>query len=229
MRTIGAVMAHESSSNITLVSFVYGSEYFDKWAQPFFEALKQQDCRNAILISDRHVEVPSFIDLIVQPFNSMGEALNLGCARVETDWLIPLGFDDLLLDGALEPINSTADVYGFPLQLSGLRSGLMNYLGGYDHMSTLQHNPMACGTAMRRELMQEIPFRDAIYCDWIHHCETSFFGKTFEYSHVPRVNMVRHDQALSVNAVPEAHKQVYEFQERLHSGAILKGVPHGTS
>jgi hypothetical protein len=210
--------------NITVLSVVHG-DWFDRFGLGFIETLEAASCENAVLVSDRKVSVPSFVKLIVKDFENHADFCNTANAALETDWGLWLGFDDLLLPDALESIESNADIYGWPHQMSGIRSGLSSYLGDYENTWRLGHNPMAGGFAYRKELLEEIPFRDFIYLDWIHFCETSFFGKSFEASPTPRTVWVRRDDSLSITGNAEAHGEVYDFQFRLVGGAIQKGVP----
>jgi len=210
--------------NLTVCSAVYGN-FFDRFGDHFISMLEEANCEQAILVSDKQVPVPSFIKLVVRDFVNLADLLNAVPDVLETDWALWMGFDDRVLPTGLSDIHSEADIYGWPHIMTGLRSGLSGYSGDYENTWKLGHNPMAGGFAYRKELLQEIPFRDYIYLDWIHFCETSYFGKTFEFSPEPRTEWVRREDSLALGANREAHSEVYEFQYKLSQGTIQKGVP----
>ena len=212
------------ATNITVLSVVHG-DYFERFATAFFESLESAQCENAILVSDKAVPVPSFVNLIVKNFAGTYDFCNTANEALDSEWGLHMGFDDLLLPNALEPIESDADVYGWPHRMEGISTGLSAYSGGYEQMVSLDYNPMEGGFAYRKSLLQEIPFRDVTLFDWSHFCELSHFGKTVEFSGTPRTVWIRRPDCLSLNNVDETHQEVYEFQEKLRVGLIKKGVP----
>ena len=210
--------------NITVLSIVHG-EWFDRFGTGFIDTLQQANCEQAVLVSDKKVPVPSFINLIVKDFTNHADFCNTANQALDTEWGLWLGFDDLLKADALTDIHSDADIYGWPHIMGGIRSGLSSYSGDYENTWRLGHNPMAGGFAYRRELLQEVPFRDYIYLDWVHFCETSYFGKTFQFSPNPRTTWMRYEDSLSIRAHSVAHAEVQDFQYKLSQGTIQKGVP----
>lgn len=213
-----------SVTNMTVVSVVYGN-YFERFGNEWVSTLEQAGCDNAVLVSDKHVPVPSFVKLVVREFESMALFFKTGHQFLEADWVVNLGFDDLLLPGGLDPIMSDADVYGWPAQYTGLMSGYAKYQGGFEKMPYLSNNPMLGGWAYRSDLLREIPFRDYLYFDEVHFCELSYFGKTIEVSSTPRSTWFRHDDAFSVRSSREATHDVARFREKLRAGEIEKGIP----
>jgi hypothetical protein len=209
--------------NLTVCSAVYGN-FFERFGHHFISMLEGANCEQAILVSDKQVPVPSFIKLVVRDFVNLADLLNAVPDVLETDWALYMGFDDRVVPTGLSEIHSEADIYGWPHIMTGLRSGLSGYSGDYENTWKLGHNPMAGGFAYRKELLQDIPFRDYIYLDWIHFCETSYFGKTFEFSPQSRTEWVRREDSLALGANREAHAEVYEFQYKLSQGTIQKGV-----
>ena len=212
------------ATNITVLSIVHG-DWFDKFGTGFFETLESAQCENAILVSDKAVSVPSFVNLIVQDFVTHYQFCNTANRALDSEWGLWLGFDDLLLPNALEPIDSDADVYGWPHRMEGIKTGLSGYSGGFERMVSLNYNPMEGGFAYRKSLLQEIPFRNLDFFDWAHFCELSHFGKTVEFSDTPRTVWVRRPESFSLNNVEARHQEVYRFQEKLRAGLIQKGVP----
>jgi len=210
--------------NITVISTVFG-DWFEKYGQQFVSMLEEANCEQAILVSDKKVVVPSFINLIVKDFTNHADFNNVATDALETDWGLYMGFDDLVMEDGLADIDSEADIYGWPHQMSGLQTGLSSYSGNYENTWNLGYNPMAGCFAYRKELMQEIPFRDYLYLDWIHFCETSYHGKTFEASETPRTIWVRREDSLAYGGNREAENQVYNFQRKLQDGLIHKGIP----
>lgn len=209
--------------SITVVSTVWG-DWFDKYGDGFNETLENAGCEHAVLVSDRKVPVTDCVELVVKERSTHADFLNVATPLVQTDWILAMGFDDLLLENAMDPIETGADIYGFPFVMGGLRSGVASYLGDYENTWRLGHNPMAGGFAYRKELLLEVPWRDFLYLDWIHFCETSFLGKTFQPSDVPRIMWVRREDSLSLTGNAEAHAQVYNFQAELAGGLIHKRV-----
>lgn len=209
--------------SITVASTVWG-DWFEKYGEAFNDTLEQAGCEHAVLVSDRKVPVTDCVELVVRERSNHADFLNAATHVAQTDWILHLGFDDLLLENAVDPIETDADIYGFPFLISGLRSGVAKYLGDYENTWRLGHNPMAGGFAYRKELLLEVPFRDFIYLDWIHFCETSYLGKTFESSDVPRTMWVRREDSLSLRGNSEAHAQVHNFQADLAEGLIHEGV-----
>lgn len=211
-------------TNIGIVSIAYG-DYFERYGQQWINTLEEADCKQVILVSDTRVSVPSFVKLIVKECDSMALYFRTGHEFLETAWVFNLGLDDLLLPGALDPIESDADVYGWPAEYRGLRSGSATYGGGFENMPNLDWNPMVGGWAYRSDLLREIPFRDYLYFDEVHFCELSYFGKTIEYSTRPRSTWLRHEGAHSMYANRQASEEVRQFRARLRAGLIEKGVP----
>ena len=211
-------------TNITVLSVVHG-DYFERFGTAFFQSLESAQCKNAILVSDKAVPVPSFVNLIVKNFTSNYDFCNIANKALDSEWGMHMGFDDLLLPNALEPIESDADVYGWPHRMEGIKTGLSGYSGGFERMVSLNYNPMEGGFAYRKSLLQEIPFRDVVLFDWAHFCELSHFGKTVEFSDTPRTVWTRRRDCLSLNNVDETHQEIYGFQEKLRAGLIKKGVP----
>jgi hypothetical protein len=210
--------------NITVLSVVHG-DWFERFGARFIETLEHAACDNAVLVSDKKVSVPGFVNLIVKPFERHCDFLNTANDALETEWGMWLGFDDLLLPGALTKIKSDADIYGWPHKMGGIRSGFSTYTGNFEQTHIVSHNPMAGGFAYRKEFLSEFPFRDYIYLDWIQFAEASYFGATFEPSPVPRTMWMRYEDSLSVRPHQEAEAQVRAFKDKLNAGLIKKGVP----
>jgi hypothetical protein len=211
-------------TNLTILSVVWG-DYFERFGEEWVGTLEGAGCDQVVLVSDKRVSVPSFVKLIVKDFENPADFYHAGHRAVETEWLTTFGLDDLLLPGATLSVDSNADVYGWPSEFRGLKSGLAAYEGGYENIMDLSYNPMLGNWAYRNELWQEIPFRDYLYLDEVHFCELSYFGKTVEYSSVPRTTWLRHDDAVSMHPNEEATEQVRRFKAKLRAGQIQKGVP----
>ena len=210
--------------NITVLSIVHG-DWFERFGSGYIETLEAASCENAVLVSDRKVSVPSFVKLTVKDFENHADFCNTANAALETDWGLWLGFDDLLLPNALSDIDSDADIYGWPHQLGGTRSGFSSYTGRFELTHVVSYNPMAGGFAYRKEFLTEVPFRDYIYLDWVQFAEASYFGATFEPSEVARTIWMRYEDSLSLTPHQEAEAQVRAFKDKLNAGLIQKGVP----
>lgn len=210
--------------NVTPISAVYG-DWWQKYGDQYCETLLSAGCKHAALVSDKKFQVPDYVELIVKPFTNSADFMNTANQAVQTDWSLWFGFDDLLLGNAMDQIDTEADIYAFPFQMSGLRQGIAKYLGDFPKTYRLGYNPMAGGYAVRKRLLDEIPFRSAIYIDWIFFCEASYFQKTLFASDVPRYDWVRREESLSISPHREAHNEVYDFQKKLQAGLIQKGVP----
>lgn len=210
--------------NVTVLSAVHG-DWWERFGLGFLETLEQANCQSAILVSDKKVPVPSFVNLIVQSFERHCDFLNTANVALETAWGMWLGFDDKLLPDALNAIESDADIYGWPHEMGGIRSGYSSYMGNYEMTHVLDYNPMAGGFAYRREFLADFPFRDYIYLDWVQFAEASYFGAKFEPSSLPRTIWMRYEDSLSVRPHREAEAQVRAFKEKLNAGLIKKGIP----
>ena len=210
--------------NITVLSMVHG-DFWERYGNGFVETLEQANCENAILVSDKKVPVPSFVNLIVKPFERQCDYLNIAGEALETKWGIWLGFDDKLLPNAFDPIESDADIFGWPHELGGIQSGQSGYRSGYEITHSVSHNPMAGGFAYTKDFLTEYPFRDYVYLDWVQFCEASFFGATFEFSPIPRTIWMRYADSLSISPHPQGEAGVKDFKAKLNSGLIQKGVP----
>lgn len=210
--------------NVTVLSAVHG-DWWERFGQDFVETLEGADCDSAVLVSDRKVPVPKFINLIVKPFERHCDFLNTANEALETTWGLWLGFDDKLLPDALTPIQSDADIYGWPHEMGGIRSGYSSYRGNFEQTHLVSYNPMAGGFAYRKDFLIEIPFRDYVYLDWVQFCEASYFGATFEPSSMPRTIWMRYEDSLSVRPHKQGEAEVRQFKEKLNAGLIEKGVP----
>ena len=143
----------------------------------------------------------------------------------ETDWICWHGLDDLYLDNAFTPFDESGDVYSYPHILGGIREGMAQYVGGYETMYNLQHNPMLGGFFHRRHLILEIPYRRYGYMDEVQFCEMAWFNKRVVFNDVPRSIWYRHDNAHAMWHNQPFLDEANAFKQRLTQGLIEKGVP----
>ena len=204
----------------------YGN-YWDNWGKRWLENLESLSTQpdRIMLLSDDKKDVPSWVENIVLGRRHMSQYANVGAQLAETDWICWHGLDDLYLDNAFTPFDESGDVYSYPHILGGIREGMAQYVGGYETMYNLQHNPMLGGFFHRRHLILEIPYRRYGYMDEVQFCEMAWFNKKVVFNDVPRSIWYRHDNAHAMWHNQPFLDEANAFKQRLTQGLIEKGVP----
>lgn len=212
-------------SDITIIATCYG-DYWDTFHAQWERSIAGLNPAPAevILVSDVPRPVPDGVrNMVIGPAH-MTDYWMVGALAAETEWVSLSGFDDVWLPDAMVPFATDADVYGFPVILTGLMSGLFAYRGGYDDILDVAHNPMLGDFFYRRALLEEIPLRRVGYMDWHHFAEMRYFGRTFDAGGPPRAYKTRHPQAISLVNDPTFQHEIDDFKVRLRAGLIQKGV-----
>lgn len=134
--------------------------------------------------------------------------VNTAIALTDTDWVIKLDVDDLILPHALNPLREcNADVLNF-----GYRIGVNDYASQpvtTEQVLERRYNPIGSCSPFRRWLWQRNKFRDMVFDDWGFWYEAAREGATF--THTGRVDYVyrvhdsqitrRHDHAQATSQV----------------------------
>lgn len=212
-------------SDITVIATCYGT-YWDTFHEQWEASIAALDPAPAriILVSDVPRQVPAGVDNIVIGPAHMTDYWMVGAMAASTEWVSLSGFDDVWLPDAMTPFDTDADVYGFPVIMTGLGSGVFAYSGGYEDILRVQHNPMLGDFFYRRSLLEDIPMRRVGYMDWVHFAEMRYFGRTFDAGGPPRAYKTRHPQAISLVHNPAFQWEVDDFKARLLAGQIEMGV-----
>lgn len=212
--------------SLCIMSMAYG-DYWDIWHKQWIENLEATDPKpdRVLLISDTKKDVPSWVENIAIGSKEMYQYANVGVMLADTEWISWHGLDDMYLPDAFLPFDESGDVYGYPHIMQGLRDGLAQYVGGYETMYDLPHNPMLGGFFHRRLTLLEIPYRRYGYMDEVQFCEMSWFKKKAVFGDKPRSIWYRHDRAHAMWHNDQHRNEANEFKQRLISGAIEKGVP----
>lgn len=212
-------------SDITVIATCYG-DYWDLFGEQWQASIARLNPAPAeiILVSDVPRPVPDDVRNIVIGPAHMADYWNVGAMAATTEWVSLSGFDDVWLPDAMEPFQTEADVYGFPVVMTGLMAGRFAYAGGYESILEVAHNPMLGDFFYRRALLEEIPLRRIGYMDWAHFAEMRYFGRTFDAGGPPRAYKTRHPQAFSLVNDPTCQREIDDFKARLVAGLIEKGV-----
>ena len=211
-------------SGITVIATCYG-DYWDTFNEQWQASIAALDPAPAAVILVSDVMHPLVgINNIVIGQRHMTDYWMTGVKYADTEWVSLSGFDDVWLPDAMTPFETTADVYGFPVIMTGLGSGLFAYGGGYESICTVGHNPMLGDFFYRREFLQRLPLRRMGYMDWAHFAEMRHFGYTFDAGGPPRAYKTRHPQAISLVNRPDFQHEIDDFKARLNAGLIQEGV-----
>lgn len=212
-------------SDITIIATCYG-DYWDTFGEQWKASIAALDPQAAevILVSDIPRPVPDGVRNIAIGEAHMTDYWMVGAMAAQTEWASLSGFDDVWMPDAMTPFNTDADVYGFPVVMTGMMSGLFAYAGGYEDILHVPHNPMLGDFFYRRSLLEDIPMRRVGYMDWCHFAEMRYFGRTFDAGGPPRAYKTRHPQAISLVHNPAFQWEVDDFKARLLAGQIEMGV-----
>lgn len=213
-------------SDITVIATCYG-DYWDTFHEQWEASIAALDPAPAriILVSDVPREVPPGVDNIVIGPAHMTDYWMVGALAATTTWVSLSGFDDVWMPDAMTPFTTDADVYGFPVIMTGLGSGIFAYQGGYESILDVMHNPMLGDFFYRRDLLERLPLRRMGYMDWAHFAEMRYFGYRFDAGGPVRAYKTRHPQAISLVNRPDFQHEIDSFKARLLAGLITEGVP----
>lgn len=211
-------------SGITVVATCYG-DYWDTFGDQWQASIAALDPPPAevILVSDVPHDVDGVWNIVIGPAH-MADYWMVGALASQTEWVSLSGFDDVWATDAMTPFETTADVYGFPVMMTGLRSGLFAYTGGYETICHVGYNPMLGDFFYRRDLLERLPLRRMGYMDWAHFAEMSHFGYRFDAGGPVRAYKTRHPAAFSLVNDPDCQREIDEFKVRLNAGLIEEGV-----
>ena len=209
--------------DITVVSVCYG-DYWDKFSDAWIEAISMLDPAPAevILVSDVPRDIAGVRNLVMQQ-DHMADYFNAAAMAAGTEWVLAMGFDDLLMPEAMSSFATDADAYGYPMMMTGAMQGFFGYSGGFESILDVSHNPMLGGCIHRRRLLEEIPWRRFGWFDWAHFAEMRYFDRTFDSGEMPRAFMVRHDRAHSLRGDSSYQHEMDHFKAQLRSGLIEIG------
>lgn len=212
-------------SDITVIATCYGT-YWDTFHAQWEASIARLDPAPAeiILVSDVPRPVPDGVRNIAIGAAHMTDYWMVGAMASSTTWVSLSGFDDVWLPDAMTPFDTDADVYGFPVIMTGLVSGMFAYAGGYESILDVAHNPMLGDFFYRRDLLEVMPLRRMGYMDWAHFAEMRYFGRTFDAGGPPRAYKTRHPQAISLVNDPGFQREIDDFKARLLAGQIEMGV-----
>ena len=210
---------------ITVVATCYG-DYWDTFHEQWEASIAALDPQPAevILVSDVPRPVPEGVRNIAIGEAHMTDYWMVGALAAETEWVSLSGFDDVWLTDAMTPFTTDADVYGFPVIMTGLMSGLFAYQGGYEDILHVAHNPMLGDFFYRRDLLERVTLRRMGYMDWAHFSEMRYFGYRVDAGGPPRAFKTRHPQAISLVNRPDFQQEIDAFKVRLLAGLIEEGV-----
>lgn len=138
-----------------------------------------------IVVTDN--AVPAFDCTLIRTTKPwvLGDWYNLGFAAATCDWVVWTGADDRLMPHALDQVDACdADVLAFGLQYStGQR--WMPFAPTAEQVLRVEENLVPCGSPVRRELWQEMPFHSEFYPfdDWAFWVGCAAQGATFATTH----------------------------------------------
>jgi len=107
----------------------------------------------------------------------------------------------------------------------GIRDGQAKYVGDYETMYLLPHNPMLGGFFHSRAALLEVPYRRYGYMDEVQFCEMAWFKYEGRFSEVPRSIWWRHDEAHAMHHNETFRNEANDFKVRLVNDLVQKGVP----
>lgn len=207
----------------------FGDFYWRRFGGRWLESVERADPQpsQVVLVSDRFVDVPSWVELVIVPERSNFLLINDLADYCESDWWVMSGLDDEYTQDAFAPIESDADAVFFPCQQRGEANSVAQWSGPDAFRSTWQlpNNPQNGGVAYRVSSLREVPVRDYIYADEVQWSEWSYFGLTADFD--PRIRLIWHrwHGSTSWPANRAGEQQAQDFKRRLREGLIEKGVP----
>jgi len=216
-------------SDITVVATCYG-DYWETFHESWRSAIVALDPAPAqvILVTDVPRPVPGVTNIVIGDAH-MADYWMVGALAADTTWVALSGFDDVWETDAMAPFDTDADVYGFPVRMSGLMSGPFAYTGGFETICHVGYNPMLGDFFYRRDLLERLPLRRIGYMDWAHFAEMSHFGYRFDAGGPVRASKLRHPAAFSLVNDPTCQREIDDFKARLNAGLIDEGVPEWRS
>ena len=120
--------------------------------------------------------------------------VNAAIAVTQTDWIVKLDADDLILPHALNSVSEcNADVLNF-----GYRIGETNHVSRRvtaEQVIRKSGNPLSSASPFRRWLWERNKFRDLLFDDWAFWIEAARAGATFDATgRVDYIYSVGHQQ-----------------------------------
>jgi hypothetical protein len=216
-------------NTITAGACVWGDVYWPRFGKRWLDSVYITDPApdQIMIVSDRHIEVPSDVRLIVEPEVSFN-AWNIFAQHCETTWIGGIGIDDEYVRDSFIDIDSDRDAIAFCCQQAGEATSIACPAGEDAYIIThnLPNNPMNGGQFWRTSSLLEIPIRAGyIYCDEVLWAEWAYFGMKIKFENRVRQIWHRWSGANSWPANGLGESQAQEFKAKLRAGLIQKGVP----
>jgi hypothetical protein len=210
--------------SISLVACCSSLEYWERWGNQFCSTIEglQTKPDEVIVASLVPLPVPDYITNI-QSEIMYWDSINDGIRHASSEWVWPVGTDDLIDPHALDDIDFRGDV----IAVSGVQSTGHSFFAdpeGFRNILHIGHNPMRGSMMFRREVGLALQFRRVKNADWMLWSEIRHNGYEVQFDPKVRFTHVRHAEAMSVNPDAEADRQVEVFKGLLLDGKVKAGA-----
>lgn len=215
-------------NDATAACISFGDTYWPRFGARWLASVERADPQpdHVIICSDRELKVPSDVELVVCNKSSIS-MVNFAAKVCRTEWFCWIGIDDEYTSDAFEGLTGDEDAIAFACQQQGEATWIARPAGqdAYSVAWQLPNNPMNGGQFFRTSSLNEVPFRDYVYCDEVLWAEWSYFGKTVKFENRVRQIWHRWSGANSWPANRAGEQEAQDFKRRLREGLIEKGVP----
>jgi hypothetical protein len=199
-------------------------EYWQRWGQQFCESIQAMRTKpdEVIIASLEPLNAPDFVTNI-ETKELFWDSWNDAIRHSTTDWVWPVGVDDLFEVDAVENLDESAEV----IAVAGRESTGASFVPdphGFERILEVGFNPMRGSIMLRREVAVALPWRPVKWADWMLWCEIRHHGYRVVFDSQSRMVHVRHAGAISMNSDSEAEAQVNKLKHWLLTVGVKPGA-----
>jgi hypothetical protein len=212
--------------SIAIIATVWG-DYWEKFGSQFVESLENLNTQpdEVFISSPEPLNLPKHWIEVIQPLHKWN-CWNDLMLMAESDWLVPVGMDDIWFPDGLDGLSDVEDDVDIQ-NLACWDSGRIWAADpqGFEHILHSNHNPMLGAIAIRRSVVEQILFRETIWCDWIQWMEIRKLGLKVKFRTSPLLlDHIRHPDAYSIRGNANGDLEVEQMRAILREHNVVPGI-----
>ena len=211
--------------SIAVCVTVWG-DFWDRFGVQFIEQMSKLNTQpdEVIVSSPKPLNLPKHWHEIVQPHHKWSN-WNDTMFAAWSDWVMPVGMDDIWYPDALDGLTDVADdvnIITYPWTQDGTINGPTQE--GFDQILHVSHNPMLGGSLIRRSVLWSIPYRQVVWNDWIQWMEIKKLGYKVAFKPRPVCEHIRRPDSYSIAPKANGELECEQMRAILREHEVVPGV-----
>ena len=211
--------------SIAVCVTVWG-DFWDRFGVQFIEQMSKLNTEpdEVIVSSPKPLNLPKDWHEIIQPHHKWSN-WNDTMFAAWSDWVMPVGMDDIWYPDALDGLTDVADDVNIicnPWMQDGQLWAASEE--GFNQILNISNNPMLGGILIRRSVLWSIPYRQVVWNDWIQWMEIKKLGYKVAFRGNPCGEHIRRPDSYSMHPIANGELQCEQMRAILREHEVVPGV-----